>query len=175
MDKESTSFAASLSGGVQHSPEADNIESIRDLLRGYGVSRSILKELIQNAEAPSRRRSFSGIVHIYGLWLNGHLQYVGVGRDPYQRVREFVLGTNDRLKSIIAQGARVVLLQQVPKRGSHTVKGRIVLAFKRMGDCGCNVKVAKRARDCYHVTRWGETRLCPRNPNQSYSWPASGA
>ena len=37
------------SGGVRHLPEAD-IESIRDLLRGYGSARSILKELIQNAE-----------------------------------------------------------------------------------------------------------------------------
>jgi hypothetical protein len=37
------------SGGVRHPPEAD-IESIRDLLRGYGLAGSILKELIQNAE-----------------------------------------------------------------------------------------------------------------------------
>ena len=37
------------SGGVRHPPEAD-IESIRDLLRGYGSAGSILKELIQNAE-----------------------------------------------------------------------------------------------------------------------------
>ena len=55
MDREPTSFATSLSGGVHHSPEAD-IESIRDLLRGYGVSRSILKELIQNAEDSGAKR-----------------------------------------------------------------------------------------------------------------------
>jgi hypothetical protein len=36
-------------GGVRHAPEAD-IESIRDLVRGYGSAPSILKELIQNAE-----------------------------------------------------------------------------------------------------------------------------
>ena len=35
--------------GVDHPPDAD-IESIRDLLRGYGSAASILKELIQNAE-----------------------------------------------------------------------------------------------------------------------------
>ena len=52
MADHETSFAASLSGGVHHSPEAD-IESIRDLLKGYGASPSILKELIQNAEDSS--------------------------------------------------------------------------------------------------------------------------
>lgn len=55
MTSETASFSASLSGGVHHSPEAD-IESIRDLLRGYGVSRSILKELIQNAEDSGAKR-----------------------------------------------------------------------------------------------------------------------
>ena len=35
--------------GVRHPPQAD-IESIRDLLRGYTSSKNILKELIQNAE-----------------------------------------------------------------------------------------------------------------------------
>lgn len=38
-----------MAGGVEHLAESD-IEAIRDLLRGYGSSRSILKELIQNAE-----------------------------------------------------------------------------------------------------------------------------
>lgn len=42
-------------GGVRHPPEAD-IESIRDLLRGYGSSPGILKELIQNAEDAGARR-----------------------------------------------------------------------------------------------------------------------
>src|SRR5690242_9292678 len=42
-------FKANISGGVEHLAETD-IETIRDLLRGYGSSRSILKELIQNAE-----------------------------------------------------------------------------------------------------------------------------
>lgn len=37
------------SEGVLHPPEAD-IESIRQLLEGYGTSRGIIKELIQNAE-----------------------------------------------------------------------------------------------------------------------------
>src|SRR5438270_30169 len=36
-------------GRVRHPPEAD-IESIRDLLRGYESSLAILKELVQNAE-----------------------------------------------------------------------------------------------------------------------------
>ena len=49
MSSNAQSFSARRSGGVRHTPEAD-IESIRDLLRGYGSSRSILKELIQNAE-----------------------------------------------------------------------------------------------------------------------------
>src|SRR5690349_17366086 len=80
--------------------------------------------------APARvatgERTVARMVYIYGLWLNGHIQYVGVGRDPRQRVREFILGSNVRLKAILAQGARVVLLQEVPKRGSHVVKGRMV-------------------------------------------------
>lgn len=43
------------SGGVRHPPEAD-IESIRDLLRGYKSSGGILKELIQNAEDAAASR-----------------------------------------------------------------------------------------------------------------------
>ena len=42
-DNSSPSFT-SRSGGVRHPPEAD-IESIRDLLRGYGSIGGILKEL----------------------------------------------------------------------------------------------------------------------------------
>src|SRR5215470_6966459 len=49
MSENSSPFFAHRSGGVRHPPEAD-IESIRDLLRGYGSKLSILKELIQNAE-----------------------------------------------------------------------------------------------------------------------------
>jgi hypothetical protein len=50
MTNDPRSFISHRSGGVRHPPEAD-IESIRQLLRGgYGTARSILKELIQNAE-----------------------------------------------------------------------------------------------------------------------------
>jgi len=49
MLSDTRSFSPRRSGGVRHPPEAD-IESIRDLLRGDGSSRSILKELTQNAE-----------------------------------------------------------------------------------------------------------------------------
>ena len=50
MKIDSASFLPRRSGGVRHRPEAD-IGSIRELLRGgYGTARSILKELIQNAE-----------------------------------------------------------------------------------------------------------------------------
>ena len=44
-----SSFKPNVSRGVEHLVEAD-IEAIRDLLRGYGSHRSILKELVQNAE-----------------------------------------------------------------------------------------------------------------------------
>ncbi|MCU1248749.1 MAG: hypothetical protein JWQ49_1778 [Edaphobacter sp.] len=50
-----TPFASRRSGGVRHAPEAD-IESIRDLLQGCGSARSILKELIQNAEDANATR-----------------------------------------------------------------------------------------------------------------------
>ena len=50
-----SNFASPRSGGVRHAPEAD-IESIRDLLQGYGSARSILKELIQNAEDANATR-----------------------------------------------------------------------------------------------------------------------
>lgn len=50
-----SSFAPPRSGGVRHAPEAD-IESIRDLLQGYGSAGSILKELIQNAEDANATR-----------------------------------------------------------------------------------------------------------------------
>src|SRR5262245_36438510 len=58
------------SGGVRHPPEAD-IESIRDLLRGYGSNLSILKELIQNAEDAEASRMDL-------LYLPGNL-----ARDPF--------------------------------------------------------------------------------------------
>ena len=48
MANDASSSISHKSGGVLHPPEAD-IESIRQLLSGYGSS-SILKELIQNAE-----------------------------------------------------------------------------------------------------------------------------
>jgi hypothetical protein len=53
MPGELSSFVPRRSGGVRHPPEAD-IESIRDLLRGYALSQSILKELIQNAVVLSK-------------------------------------------------------------------------------------------------------------------------
>src|SRR5215208_4379270 len=49
MSSNTRPFNTHRCGGVRHQPEAD-IESIRDILRGYGSPRSILKELIQNAE-----------------------------------------------------------------------------------------------------------------------------
>jgi hypothetical protein len=49
MADNASSFRANLSRGVEHLAESD-IEAIRDLLRGYGSVKSILKELIQNAE-----------------------------------------------------------------------------------------------------------------------------
>ena len=76
MANNSTAFAASLSGGVHHSPEAD-IESIRDLLRGYGISRSILKELIQNAEDSGATRM--DILHVGGDPGAAHPLFLGPG------------------------------------------------------------------------------------------------
>src|SRR5262249_32256788 len=76
MAEPETTFAASLSGGVHHSPEAD-IESIRDLLRGYGLSRSILKELIQNAE--DSRASQMDIRYIRGDGNATHPLFRGPG------------------------------------------------------------------------------------------------
>ena len=49
MTNSAPPFRANMAGGVEHLAESD-IEAIRDLLHGYGSSRSILKELIQNAE-----------------------------------------------------------------------------------------------------------------------------
>jgi len=49
MNHEDLGGISHRSGGVRHPPEAD-IESIRDLLRGYESSHGILKELAQNAE-----------------------------------------------------------------------------------------------------------------------------
>jgi hypothetical protein len=46
---------SSHSSGVRHLPQAD-IESIRDVLRGYGSPGGILKELIQNAEDAKAKR-----------------------------------------------------------------------------------------------------------------------
>lgn len=49
LTNNSPSVASRRVGGVRHRPEVD-IESIRELLHGYASARSILKELIQNAE-----------------------------------------------------------------------------------------------------------------------------
>jgi hypothetical protein len=86
------------------------------------------------------------IVYIYGLWLDGHIRYLGSSRRPNKRFRELALGINRRVKSLIAQGARLVVLQAIPERGSEPVLGRMIQAFKRVGDCGCNDRIPKKPR-----------------------------
>src|SRR5437870_2038085 len=76
MPGEAPAFESRRTGGVRHAPEAD-IESIRDLLRGYGSPRSVLKELIQNAEDAGAVRM--DILYLAGDSTSAHALLRGPG------------------------------------------------------------------------------------------------
>src|SRR5437867_11983278 len=106
MAGDGSSFVSRRSGGVRHPPEAD-IESIRDLLRGYGSPWSILKELIQNAEDAEASRM--DVVYVSGDPASPHSLLRGPGllvandgrfteedRDAITQINPETKGTEDR-------------------------------------------------------------------------------
>src|SRR6266700_1079997 len=106
------------SGGVRHPPEAD-IESIRDLLRGYGSPGSILKELIQNAEDAGASRM--AVIYLPGdpavrhsLLRNPTLLVVNDGvftqehRDAITQINLGTKGTEDRAIGRFGKGLNSV-------------------------------------------------------------------
>ena len=117
MANDASSAISSRSGGVRHPPEAD-IESIRDLLRGYG-SGSILKELIQNAEDAGASRM--DILHLPGDPASRHSLLKGPGllvandgifreedRDAISQISLGTKGTEDRAIGRFGKGLKSV-------------------------------------------------------------------
>jgi hypothetical protein len=106
------------SGGVRHPPEAD-IESIRDLLRGYGSTRGILKELIQNAEDAGAKRM--DVLHVLGDAESPHPLLRGPGllvandgefteehRDAISQISLGTKGTEDRAIGRFGKGLKSI-------------------------------------------------------------------
>jgi len=88
------------SSGVRHLPQAD-IESIRDVLRGYGSPGGTLKELIQNAEdanaksmdvffVPADPAAFQSLLRLPGLLVVNDGEFKPEHRDA---IRQMSLGT----------------------------------------------------------------------------------
>src|SRR5882762_9361534 len=137
MTNGDSSFVYRRSGGVRHRPEAD-IESIRDLLRGgYGSERSILKELIQNAEdagssrmdvlhLPGDPTSPHSLLRAPGLLVVNNGAFTEEHRDAISQISLGTKGTEDRaigrfgkgLKSIFAWcEAFFIVARTDPERG----------------------------------------------------------
>src|SRR5271165_1280753 len=118
MSTEPTSFTSRRSGGVRHTPEAD-IESIRDLLRGYGSSRSILKELIQNAEdsgasrmemlhLPGDPTSPHSLLRGAGLLVANNGNFTQENRDAITQINLGTKGTEERSIGRFGKGLKSV-------------------------------------------------------------------
>ena len=118
MTNGDSSFISRRSGGVRHPPEAD-IESIRDLLRGYGSARSILKELIQNAEDAEALRM--DVLHLPGDPASRHSLLRGPGllvanngdfkdehRDAITQISLGTKGTGDQAIGRFGKGLKSV-------------------------------------------------------------------
>jgi hypothetical protein len=118
MPADSKPFESHRSGGVRHRPEAD-IESIRDLLRGYGSSRSILKELIQNAEdarathmdviyLPEDPASKLQLLHGPGLLVVNNGEFKEEHRDAISQINLGTKGTEERAIGRFGKGLKSV-------------------------------------------------------------------
>ncbi len=118
MSANAQSFSARRSGGVRHTPEAD-IESIRDLLRGYGSSRSILKELIQNAEDSGASRmemlyltgdptSPHSLLRGPGLLVANNGTFTQENRDAITQINLGTKGTEERAIGRFGKGLKSV-------------------------------------------------------------------
>src|SRR5437016_5478989 len=122
MPGEAPAFQSRRLGGVRHAPEAD-IESIRDLSRGYGSgsgsARGILKELIQNAEDAGATRL--DILYLPGDSSSAHTLLRGPGllvandgpftlehRDAITQLNLGTKGTEDRAIGRFGKGLKSV-------------------------------------------------------------------
>src|SRR5207244_5882785 len=94
------------SGGVRHLPQAD-IESIRDVVRGYGSAGAILKELIQNAEdakaqnmdvfyVPADAAAFQSLLRLPGLLVVNDGEFKPEHRDAIRQISLGTKGTEER-------------------------------------------------------------------------------
>lgn len=135
MDNDASSSISHKSGGVLHPPEAD-IESIRQLLSGYGSS-SILKELIQNAEdaeasrmdvfyVPGDPTAHLSLLKEPALLVANNGIFTEEHRDAIRQISLGTKGTEDRsigrfgkgLKSVFAWcEAFFIIARTDPKRG----------------------------------------------------------
>ena len=106
------------SDGVRHLPQAD-IESIRDVLRGYGSSGGILKELIQNAEdakarsmnvflVPPDPAASQSLLRYPGLLVVNDGEFKPEHRDAIRQMSLGTKGTEDRAIGRFGKGLKSV-------------------------------------------------------------------
>jgi hypothetical protein len=118
MTNAASSFNPRRSGGVRHLPEAD-IESIRDLIHGYNSARSILKELIQNAEdagalrmdvlhVPRNPASPLSLLRGPGLLVANDGAFTEAHRDAITQISLGTKGTDDRAIGRFGKGLKSV-------------------------------------------------------------------
>jgi len=118
MTTNALSFNANVSRGVEHLAEAD-IETIRDLLRGYGSHGSIIKELIQNAEdaeasrldfiyLPLEQSSRNSLARTPGLLVVNDGPFTDEHRRAIFRINLGTKGTDDRAIGRFGKGLKSV-------------------------------------------------------------------
>jgi hypothetical protein len=106
------------SGGVRHLPQAD-IESIRDVIRGYGSAGAILKELIQNAEdanarnmdlfyVPADATAFQSLLRLPGLLVVNDGEFKQEHRDAIRQISLGTKGTEERAIGRFGKGLKSV-------------------------------------------------------------------
>ncbi|HYD16451.1 MAG TPA: hypothetical protein VEB03_00440 [Candidatus Nanoarchaeia archaeon] len=106
------------SEGFLHPPEAD-IESIRQLLEGYGTSRGILKELIQNAEdagatrmdllyVPGSPNALQDLLKVPGLLVANDGVFTEEHRTAIKQISLGTKGTDDRAIGRFGKGLKSV-------------------------------------------------------------------
>ena len=106
------------SDGVRHLPQAD-IESIRDVIRGYGSSGAILKELIQNAEdakaqsmdifyVPADATTSQSLLRSPGLLVVNDGEFKPEHRDAIRQMSLGTKGTEDRAIGRFGKGLKSV-------------------------------------------------------------------
>jgi len=170
------SLASRRVGGVRHRPEVD-IESIRELLHGYASARSILKELIQNAEDAGASRM--DVLYLPGDEASPHYLLKGPSllvvndggfaeehRDAISQISLGTKGTEDRAIGRFGKDSRASLpgakrssSSPVPTRNwaGRTPASAISSTRGSAGDTATGTTNSTTATRTYLLVKWNNT------------------